>query len=71
VSFGGHILSGLRITVPIEERTKILDETLKGLKAKVAVGLADHEKRLVRLETMVEIARPDGAALRIGRDTPS
>ncbi len=27
--------------------------------------LADHEKRLTRLETMVEIARPGGATSRI------
>ena len=43
------------------ERITVLADSLKTLLAKVE----DHEKRLVRLETMVEIARPDGATLRI------
>jgi hypothetical protein len=43
---------------------------VKGLKAKVESGLADHEKRLIRLETMIEIARPDSAVLGIAHSPP-
>lgn len=65
MSLGDRILSGLRTIVLIEERTKSLDEALKALKTKIETGLANHEARLVRLETIIEIARPDGAVLRI------
>jgi hypothetical protein len=41
------------------------------MKAQVERQIADHEKRLIRLETIVEIARPDGAVLRIARDESS
>ncbi len=67
MSLTDRVLSGLRTMVLIDERTKVTEETLKALRVKTEVGLADHEKRLVRLETIVEIARPDGAILRIGR----
>jgi len=70
MSFGERLLSGLRTIVLIEERTKQLDERLGKLEARVSGGLADHEARLVRLETIVEIARPDGSVLRITRDPP-
>ncbi len=67
MSLTDRVLSGLRTMVLIDERTKVTEETLKALRIKTEAGLADHEKRLVRLETIVEIARPDGAILRIGR----
>ncbi len=66
MSLSDRIISGLRTIVLIDERTRLADEALKALKAKTEAGLADHEKRLVRLETIVEIARPDGGVLRIG-----
>ncbi len=71
MSFGERVLSGLRTIVLIEERTKILDDALKAMKTHVERQIADHEKRLIRLETIVEIARPDGSILRIGRDEGS
>lgn len=43
------------------ERITVLTDSLKGVLAKVE----DHEKRLTRLETVIEIARPDGTVLRI------
>jgi hypothetical protein len=48
-----------------------LDDALKAMKTNVERQIADHEKRLIRLETIVEIARPDGSVLRIGRDEGS
>jgi len=65
VSFAERVLAGLKTIVLIEERTRALDELLKAVSAKVEAGLADHEKRLVRLETVVEITRPQGGVLRI------
>jgi predicted O-methyltransferase YrrM len=65
MSFGERIVAGLKTIVLIEERTQTLDDMVKGLKAKVDVTLTDHEKRLTRLETIVEIVRPDGVVLRI------
>ncbi len=67
MSLTDRLIAGLRTIVLIDERTKLTVETLKALKAKTEAGMADHEKRLIRLETIVEIARPDGAVLRIGR----
>jgi len=69
VSFGDRVLAGLKTILLIEERTKTLDEVLKSLKSKVEGSLADHEKRLTRLETIVEITRPDGGVLRIAAPT--
>jgi len=43
------------------ERIAVLADGVKTLVAKVE----DHEARLVRLETIVEIARPDGSVLKI------
>jgi len=45
------------------ERITVLTDGLKTVLAKVE----DHEKRLTRLETVIEIVRPDGATLRIAR----
>jgi len=63
-----RIVSGLRTLLLLEERSKALDEALKAFKARVETGLADHGRRLVRPETILEIARPDGTVLRIGHD---
>lgn len=65
MSLGDRVLSGLKTIVLIEERTKALDEAMRGLRAKIDGTLTDHEKRLTRLETIVEITRPDGGVLRI------
>jgi hypothetical protein len=47
------------------ERIAVLADGVTTLVAKVE----DHESRLVRLETIVEIARPDGSILRIAPQT--
>jgi hypothetical protein len=65
VNLGDRILSSLKTIVLIEERTKALDDAFKGLKTKIDNSVADHEKRLTRLETIIEITRPDGGVLRI------
>jgi hypothetical protein len=49
------------------ERVTGLTDGVKSLAKKVE----DHQSRIVRLETIIEIARPDGAVLRIARDNAS
>ena len=73
MTFGDRVLSGLRTIVLLEERTKALNDTLTSVAVKVEAGMADHEKRLTRLETIVEIVRADGAHLRLaaGGDSES
>jgi hypothetical protein len=43
------------------ERVSTLTEGVRALAKRVE----DHQTRLVRLETIIEIARPDGAVLRV------
>lgn len=49
------------------ERIAVLADGVKTIVAKVE----DHEARLVRLETIVEIARPDGSVLKIAPQSRS
>jgi len=65
VSFTDRILSGLKTVVLIEERVTSLSTTIKELKGNAETKLANHEARLTRIETIIEIARPDGTTLRI------
>ena len=48
------------------ERVTTLTEGVKALAGKVE----DHQARLVRLETIVEITRPDGGVLRLAPRPP-
>ncbi len=65
MSFTDRILSGLKTVVLIEERVTSLSATIKELKGTAESKLANHEARLTRIETIIEIARPDGTTLRI------
>jgi hypothetical protein len=65
LSFSDRILSGLKTVVLIEERVTALSAAIKELKTTAEAKLADHESRLTRLETIIEIVRPDGGTLRI------
>ena len=49
------------------ERVSTLTDSVKALSKKVE----EHQTRLVRIETIIEIARPDGGVLRIARDPGS
>jgi C4-dicarboxylate-specific signal transduction histidine kinase len=51
-----NIFDRLARLAALGERLAILTDNLKNLISKVE----DHEKRLVRLETMIEIAKPNG-----------
>ncbi|MDA8051332.1 MAG: hypothetical protein M0002_15250 [Rhodospirillales bacterium] len=50
----------------LAERVGALSEGVKALAGKVE----DHQARLVRLETIIEIARPDGSVLRLAPSRP-
>ncbi len=45
----------------LSERVATLTDGVKSL----AKRMEDHQTRLVRIETIIEIARPDGAILRL------
>lgn len=65
MSLADRILSGLRTVVLIEERVSRLSSNVDALKDATETKLANHETRLTRIETMIEIARPDGSVLRV------
>jgi hypothetical protein len=65
MSLADRILSGLKTVVLIEERVSRLDAGVQALKDAAEAKLANHEARLTRIETLIEIVRPDGAMLRI------
>ena len=48
----------------LSERVTTLTDGVKGLAGKIE----NHNARLVRLETIIEITRPDGGVLRIAHD---
>ncbi len=48
----------------LSERMTVLTDGVRALAGKVD----DHQTRLVRLETIVEITRPDGGTLRFTND---
>ena len=48
----------------LSERVTTLTDGVKGLAARVE----NHQGRLVRLETIVEITRPDGGVLRLASE---
>ena len=50
----------------LSERVTTLTDGVKSLARRVE----DHQTRLVRLETIIEIARPDGAILRLAPTVP-
>lgn len=67
MSLADRILSGLKTVVLIEERVSTLDSSLATLRDTTQAKLANHETRLTRIETIIEIARPDGSTLRIAQ----
>jgi hypothetical protein len=50
----------------LADRITTLTDGVKALASKVE----DHQTRLVRLETIIEITRPDGGVLRIAAKPP-
>lgn len=64
MSLIGDVMIGLRTVVELTARVERLEKNVEGL----GVDVRDIDRRLVRLETIIEITRSDGATLRIVRD---
>ena len=60
----GDIMAGLKTVVELTGKVERLDKNVEGLSADVR----DIDRRLVRLETIIEVTRTDGATLRIARN---
>ena len=66
MSLYGDAITALRSIVLIDERV----QALTGKVDRLADEVRRSADRLTRLETIVEVARPDGAVLRIARSEP-
>ena len=65
MSLADRVLSGLSTVVLIKGRVSRLDSSLTALRRTTRAKLANHETRLTRIETIIEIVRPDGSTLRV------
>jgi len=66
MSFTDRILSGLKTVILIEERVTTLSATVHALKSLTEQKLTDHDRRLTRLETIIDLTRPNNTPLRLG-----
>jgi len=64
MSLSDRIVAGLKTMLLIQEQVARLDSSQRALADVVRTKIEDHEKRLTRIETIIEIARPDGSVLR-------
>ncbi len=67
MNFSDRIVSGLKTMLLIQEQVARLEASQKSLQEAFRTKVDDHERRLTRIETIIEIARPDGAVLRLAR----
>ena len=66
----GDIMTGLRTVMSLTEKVEGLTKDVGA----IGVELRSVDRRLVRLETIIEVTRNDGAVLRIaksGSENPS
>jgi hypothetical protein len=59
-----EILSGLKATIELNTKVVSVAQTADRL----ATDVRDIDRRLVRVETIIEITRPDGGTLRLTRE---
>lgn len=57
----GDILAGLKTAIELNGKVIAVGNAVDRL----AADMRDFDRRLVRVETIIEIARPDGSVLRI------
>ena len=62
----GDIMAGLKTVVELTGKVETLERNVDKLSGHVD----DVDRRLVRLETIIEITRNDGATLRIAKPGP-
>ncbi len=55
------ILEGLKTAIELNSKVVSVAKAVDGM----ATDIRDLDRRLVRVETIIEIARPDGSTLRI------
>ena len=67
MTFYGEAIAAIRSMILVDERV----QTLVGRVDRLADDVQAMDKRLVRLETIIEVARPDGATLRLARPRDS
>ncbi len=60
----GDIMNGLKTAVELTGKIDRLERNVEGLSS----DIRSIDRRLVRIETIVEVTRSDGATLRIARD---
>lgn len=60
----GDIMSGLRTVMALTEKVEDLTKDADQLRSE----LRDIDRRLIRVETVIEVIRSDGATLRITKD---
>ena len=60
----GDIMAGLKTVVELTGKVERLERNVDKLAGKVD----DVDRRLVRVETIIEVTRSDGATLRIASD---
>lgn len=63
MSLYSEALTALRSIILVDERVR----SLAGKLDQLAIEVRDIKERLVRLETIIEVTRPDGATLRLAR----
>lgn len=66
MSLYGDAIAAIKSIILIDERV----QSVTGKVDRPAVEVRRMADRLTRLETIIEIARPDGAVLRIARPSP-
>jgi len=60
----GDIVAGLRTIVELTGKVERLEQNVD----RIASAVDGIDRRLVRVETIIEVTRSDGATLRIARD---
>ena len=60
----GDIMSGLKTVMALTNKVEDLSKDADLLRSE----LRDIDRRLIRVETVIEITRSDGATLRIAKD---
>lgn len=65
MSFSDRIVAALKTMLLIQEQVTRLETSQRALQSVVSAKMEDHDRRLTRLETIIEIAKPDGAVLRL------
>lgn len=63
MSMFGEIMAGLKTAIELTGKVDHLEKNVQGL----ASDVRDIDRRLVRVETIIEVTRSDGATLRIAK----